>query len=294
MRRWLARIITRHSLTDQAKSRVRLLLAEDNPINQKVAIAMVEKLGYRADTVTNGLEALAALASRSYDLVLMDVQMPEMDGLEATAQVRDPKSAVRSHDIPIIALTAAAMKGDRERCLAVGMNDYLTKPLRPDELSQMIERWTAGVGGGLPVAAGSAAHTSRPVSSEARAAVPESPVTVFDRGVLLNNLGGDRELAEEIVREFLVDVRRQLDVLRETAESGSTMQLARQAHALKGAAATAGAISLKAEAEGLEVDARRAGEDRLERARGRVAALEAAFGQFVDTWERDGLGEEKA
>ena len=183
-----ARIITRHSLTDQAKSRVRLLLAEDNPINQKVALAMVEKLGYRADTVTNGLEALAALASRSYDLVLMDVQMPEMDGLEATAQVRDPRSAVRSHDIPIIALTAAAMKGDRERCLAAGMNDYLTKPLRPDELSRMIERWIAGVGVRLPVAAGAAELPSRPVSSESRGVVPESPVEVFDRGVLLSTL----------------------------------------------------------------------------------------------------------
>ncbi len=170
-----ARIITRHSLTDQAKSRVRLLLAEDNPINQKVALAMVEKLGYRADTVANGLEALAALASRSYDLVLMDIQMPEMDGLEATAQVRDPRSAVRSHDIPIIALTAAAMKGDRERCLAAGMNDYLTKPLRPDELGRMIERWTAGAGVRLPVAAGAAVLPSRPVSSESRAAGSREP-----------------------------------------------------------------------------------------------------------------------
>ena len=126
-----------------------MLLAEDNPINQKVALAMVEKLGYHADAVANGLEALDALGSRPYDLVLMDIQMPEMDGLEATAQVRDPKSAVRGHDVPIVALTAAAMKGDREKCLAAGMNDYLTKPLRPEELGRMIERWAAGAGGKL-------------------------------------------------------------------------------------------------------------------------------------------------
>ena len=179
-----ARIITRHSLADQAKSRVRVLLAEDNPINQKVALATLEKLGYRADAVANGLEALAALGSRPYDLVLMDVQMPEMDGLEATARVRDPKSAVRDHAIPIIALTAAAMTGDREKCLAAGMNDYLTKPLRPEELSRMIERWTAGAGGtiagrgrigGAPACAGPCG-TERAGSRE-----PRSPV--FDREV---------------------------------------------------------------------------------------------------------------
>jgi PAS domain S-box-containing protein len=128
-----ARIVTRHSLTDQAKSRIRVLLAEDNPINQKVALAMLENLGYRADAVGSGVEALGALGSRPYDLVLMDIQMPEMDGLEATGKVRDQKSAVRDHSIPIVALTAAAMKGDREKCLAAGMNDYLTKPLRPEE-----------------------------------------------------------------------------------------------------------------------------------------------------------------
>ena len=110
-----ARIVTRHSLADQAKSRVRVLLAEDNPTNQKVALTTLERFGYRADAVANGREALDALGSRPYDLVLMDVQMPEMDGLEATGHVRDPKSAVRDHGIPIIALTAAAMTGDREK-----------------------------------------------------------------------------------------------------------------------------------------------------------------------------------
>ncbi len=221
-----ARIVTRHSLADQAKSRVRVLLAEDNPTNQKVALATLERLGYRADAVANGLEALDALGSRPYDLVLMDVQMPEMDGLEATGHVRDPKSAVRDHGIPIIALTAAAMTGDREKCLAAGMNDYLTKPLRPEELGRMIERWTAGVGGTpTPGAAGSAAPQSAP-GSAAPSAPPEGtpasapPAPVFDREVLLHTLGGDRELAREIMPEFLADARRQLDVLRKTAVSG--------------------------------------------------------------------------
>lgn len=286
-----ARIITRHSLADQAKSRVHLLLAEDNPINQKVALATLEKLGYRADAVANGLEALDALSSRPYDLVLMDVQMPEMGGLEATGHVRDPKSGVRDHDVPIIALTAAAMTGDRERCLAAGMNDYLTKPLRPEELSRIIEHWTAEAEGAPPVAAQSAVPRSEPDSAVPGASAQEVSVPAFDRGSLLHTLGGDAELAREIIAEFLVDVPRQLDVLRETAVSGSAGQLARRAHTLKGASSAVGALRLTAEAAGLEVDAKQAGDGQLERGEERVAVLEAAFEQFAGDWERNGLGE---
>jgi two-component system sensor histidine kinase/response regulator len=287
-----ARIITRHSLTDQAKGRIRVLLAEDNPINQKVALAMLENLGYRADAVGNGLEALAALSSRTYDLVLMDIQMPEMDGLEATGRVRAPDSSVRDHGIAIVALTAAAMKGDRDKCVAAGMNDYLTKPLRPEELGQMIERWTAGAAGSSPAVPEPTVPPPRPASAASRAPAQGGPVPVFDRGALLSTLGGDRELAEQIIVEFLADVRRQLDVLRGTAESGPSAQLARQAHALKGASGTVGALALRAEAERLEVGARQAGEERLESAEERVAAIEAAFEQVAAAWERDGLGEE--
>ena len=172
-------IITRHSLADQAKSRVRVLLAEDNPINQKVALATLEKLGYRADAVGDGQEALAALASRPYDLVLMDVQMPNMDGLEATGLVRDPQSSVRDHDIPIIALTAAAMKGDPGRSLAAaGWTSSLTKPLRPGATSRSDPRLTAGADGGTSAAAPSAG-----------APLP-APTPVFDREALLHTLGG--------------------------------------------------------------------------------------------------------
>ncbi len=120
---------------------VRILVAEDNPVNQMVAQAMINKLGYEADIVANGLETINALRMIPYDLVLMDCRMPEMDGFEATRLIRKEESKVLDHDIPIIAMTASAMSGDREICLHAGMNDFISKPVRKETLEQMIAAW---------------------------------------------------------------------------------------------------------------------------------------------------------
>jgi signal transduction histidine kinase/ActR/RegA family two-component response regulator len=120
---------------------VQLLLVEDNHINQQVALGLLRKLGYQADVAVNGREALAALTQRRYDLVLMDCQMPELDGFEATALIRSGDSAVLDHQVPIVAMTANAMAGDREKCTAAGMNDYLPKPVRKAELAAALTRW---------------------------------------------------------------------------------------------------------------------------------------------------------
>jgi signal transduction histidine kinase/CheY-like chemotaxis protein len=134
-------VITHHSLTEDRKTRVRILLAEDNIINQKIGMHILNaKLGYRVDAVANGTEAIESLSRQHYDLVLMDCQMPEMDGYETTRAIRDPNSSVRNHNIPIIAMTANAMKGDREKCLVAGMDDYVAKPIKPKALSDAIER----------------------------------------------------------------------------------------------------------------------------------------------------------
>jgi len=137
-------IITRYGLEEARKKRVRILVAEDNVVNQKVALRILQKLGYRADAVADGREAVMALEAIPYDVVLMDVQMPQMDGFEATGVIRDPASRVRNHRIPVIAMTAHAMKGDREKCLEAGMDDYVSKPVTALALNEILEKYLQG------------------------------------------------------------------------------------------------------------------------------------------------------
>ena len=131
-------LVTRHTLAENKKRGLRILVVEDNKTNQKVALALLNRLGYGADICANGQEALDALAEKEYDLVFMDVQMPVMDGFTATRAIRDPQSKVLDHTVPVVAMTAHAMKGDRERCLEAGMNGYVPKPVRPEDIMKAI------------------------------------------------------------------------------------------------------------------------------------------------------------
>jgi CheY-like chemotaxis protein len=134
-------LITRHTLREaEAQSRARVLVAEDNVVNQRVAARMLEKLGCRVDVVANGLEALEAVSRITYHCIFMDCQMPEMDGYEATTVIRQREALTGAHT-PIIAMTANAMQSDRERCLAAGMDDYISKPAQPKELGTTLEKW---------------------------------------------------------------------------------------------------------------------------------------------------------
>ncbi len=133
-------IVTKHSVYDEKRNKLRILIVEDNLVNQKIIQKIIAKAGFGCSTASNGKEALKALENDNYDIVLMDIQMPEMDGIEATKQIRNPASNVRNHDIPIIAMTAHAMKGDREICLAAGMNDYTSKPIQPQKLFNKLEK----------------------------------------------------------------------------------------------------------------------------------------------------------
>ena len=133
-------IVTRQNPAEDQKHRIRILVAEDDCTNQKVALKILRKAGYNADAVANGQEAVKALEMVPYDFVLMDVQMPKMDGLAATKAIRDPNSKVQDHDVTIIAMTAHAMKWDREKCLAAGMDDYTAKPINPKDLLEKIRK----------------------------------------------------------------------------------------------------------------------------------------------------------
>jgi CheY-like chemotaxis protein len=132
-------LITQYSVREHIKQSVRILLAEDNPVNQKLAVLILNKAGYQVEVVNNGRKAVDVFTRQpdNYDLILMDVQMPEMDGLEATRQLR----ARGFLTIPIVAMTANAMKGDREICLISGMNDYIMKPVKREVIFEIIEKW---------------------------------------------------------------------------------------------------------------------------------------------------------
>ena len=230
-------LITRHSIREERR-RLRILLAEDNEVNRRVAVGLLEKRGYEVLVATNGREALEVLDRGTVDAVLMDVQMPEMGGLEATAVIRASERARGGH-LPIIAMTAHAMKGDRERCLDGGMDDYVSKPVRPSDLYAAIERAVPRtVGARDPVAAADTTVTAEP-AGDGGAADGEGPVV--ERGRLLERLDGDAALLEEIIRLYLQTCPDLVRDLRAAAARADAQALCRAAHALKGMVAHFGA-----------------------------------------------------
>ena len=194
----------------------RLLVAEDNPVNQKLIVRLLEKLGIHADVVGNGLEAVEAFSLRTYNAVLMDCQMPEMDGFQATIAIRHQNQREGKHT-PIIAVTAHAMKGDRERCLASGMDDYVTKPLRPDTLKKVLEQW-------LP-----------PLSVQSAGALTLAPAeTPFNLQAALERVEGDQELLSEMASLFLTEYPRFLQQLHQAIAENDAETVTYTAHTLKG------------------------------------------------------------
>jgi CheY-like chemotaxis protein len=194
---------------------LRVLLAEDSLVNQKLAVCLLEKWGHRVSVAANGHQAIAAVAAQPFDLVLMDVQMPELDGLEATAAIRRSEAASGRH-LPIVAMTAHAMVGDRERCLAAGMDGYLAKPIRARELLAVIEQVLSG-----------GAHASATAAAAGAA--------VVDWAAALDRLQGDRKLLEEIVDVFREECPRLLTQARQAIAENDAGQLRLAAHTLKGA-----------------------------------------------------------
>jgi len=252
------------AVQDAATKRLHVLVAEDNAVNQRVIVRLLEKMGHIPILAYNGQEAVEAYESRPFDVVLMDVQMPVMDGLAATRAIRESEARNPGRRrLPIMALTAYAMRGDRERCLAAGMDDYLTKPVKPEELSAALNRL---VGAEAPPAdrAASAAVESpdraRAGGAEAPVAGEPAPVVVgdtapeagFDFSAALNYVGGDRELLDELIGIFVEDAPIRMKALRHAIGSGEATDLTREAHTLKGSLKVIGATTAAGLAQGLE------------------------------------------
>jgi len=214
---------------DLPERRLQVLLAEDNVVNQRLAATLLERRGHKVTIAGNGREAVAAVSAQAFDVALMDVQMPEMGGFEATAAIRAAESERGTPRLAIIAMTAHAMKGDRERCLAAGMDDYLTKPLDPRRLCALVEELAPG-----------GRATSPGVEPDTM------PVEVLAR------VGGDRALLAEISRLFVEDAPRHLQRIREALDAGDSESLRRAAHGLKGAAANFDAEGVVNAARALE------------------------------------------
>jgi CheY-like chemotaxis protein len=268
-------------------------VAEDNVVNQKVAAKMLEGLGYQADVVANGLEALEALFSRvPYAAVLMDIQMPEMDGYEAITQIRRREYAAAQRGVtqgprgvrrtPVIAMTANAMQGDREKALAAGMDDYVSKPVKPEELGEVLGRWIPQPG----------TEASAPEDTDGTGA-PGIATDSLDPSVLasLRQLqeDGEPDLLAELAALFLEDVPNQLEALREALEGDDALSVERIAHTLKGSCGNMGATRMATICAELQ-DVGHSKE--LERTPVLVERLEAEFGRVRQALEAEVAGGE--
>ena len=245
-----------------AQLSARVLVVEDNVVNQRVAVRLLEKLGCRVDVAANGLEAVELLAELAYDAVFMDCQMPEMDGFQATTIVRQ-REASSGHHVPIIAMTANAMQGDRERCLAAGMDDYVSKPVTFEALAAVARKW----------AGASPTPPPRPISvpppAAAVADMADSPA--LDEAAALAYAGGDRQLLGELLGIFVADTPQHLEAIRDAVAGAQPAALMRAAHTLSGSLRVLGAAASIALVGQLESLVR---EDRLEGAAAVLARLE--------------------
>ncbi|MEI8031998.1 MAG: ATP-binding protein [Chlorobiaceae bacterium] len=246
-----------------------ILLVEDSVINQTVALSMLSALGCTADLAVNGLEALRALRSKAYDLVFMDCQMPQMDGYEATRQIRRDRTLLCSPDVPVIAMTANAMKGDREKCLNAGMDDYMAKPLKKSDFKAVLDRHLAGAKGMLP--AGSDEYAPSSAGSK------KHTDNLFLVDEVLARLQNDREIVGIILEQFIEDGRGEIEEIKAAAQQHDAPSTRLLAHTLKGSAATVGAQQLSCLAADIE---HAAGSADMTRAHGLAGDLTAAFECF--------------
>jgi PAS domain S-box-containing protein len=292
-----------------------ILLAEDHPINQKLIASLLGKKGHNLTLVTNGKDALDVLSRRDFDAVLMDIQMPVMDGLEATRRIRDPSSCVRRHDIPIIALTARALKEDREKCIEAGMNDYISKPLKKEKLFNVLEdirsRKTTQERI-IQERAASYEEYKPSYSGEKKVSICTEKISpdtvgnslgrksitsdlpqgqVFNLEEVLERTEGDRKLLKEMVEIFLEMFPELLDSIGKAIREEKTEELRQSAHTLKSAAGSVGANRVFRAAYDLEQTGREnkmeCASEKFEELKFRLEELEPALLGYLKSQNRE-------
>jgi len=254
---------------------LRILLAEDNATNQMLAVTLLEKQGHTVVVAGNGQEAVDTLGREQFDLVLMDVQMPIMDGFEATFLIRSREQGTGRH-IPILAMTAYAMKGDRERCLAAGMDGYVSKPIQPQELWQAM----ATVVPNLPHIEPEPADEQQspdPGTGKPETAPGQGTAEVLDRAALLAKLGGREDRLRKFVQIFLGESSHLMEEMRAAIAAGDAARLKKSAHPFKGAVGNFGVAAATEAAERLQIMGK---EGDLTHAGEVYAALEATMAKL--------------
>ena len=250
------------------------LLVEDNPVNLKVAARLVENLGLSIDTAENGQIALDKIRRNHYDLVFMDCQMPVMDGYQATRALRQREKQQGLDRLPVIAMTANAMAGDRQKCLDSGMDDYLSKPIKKDLLNEAIQRW---LGKRRKPAASSARNSTQPIArqpSQSEQATPQPPI--LDEGVVSDLLDVMGEDFIDLLQVYLRDAPLLIAEIRKGAAAGQTDALIAPAHSLKSSSANVGAMRLSELAKRMELAAR---QNRLQQPQALAQKIERTFSQ---------------
>jgi PAS domain S-box-containing protein len=258
------------SLTaDGVKSSARILVVEDSIVNQRVAVAMLQKEGYEPEIAANGLEALDAISKWRYDIIFMDCHMPEIDGFEATRLIRQGEAGEKNRHIPIVAMTANVMIGDKEKCLQSGMDDYIAKPVRKNDFIRILEKY-------LLIQCGSTSPDDR---AEANQSLQGD--TIFAEQEMLSRLENDVDIARTIIDHFMQDAPKHLDEIHEAYEKGDYQRLRLLAHSMKGTAATVGGKELSAHALALEQAVTASSIDRIE------SLVKALFQLFAQLKKKD-------
>jgi CheY-like chemotaxis protein/HPt (histidine-containing phosphotransfer) domain-containing protein len=253
----------------QSQSEMHILLVEDNPVNREVASGMLETFACRIDFAENGREALTATETKKYDLVFMDCQMPEMDGLTATRLIRERESKAMSvasvPRVPIVALTAHAMQGDRELCLAAGMDDYLTKPFTLTQLEQVLARWisknntkqTSGVASGMPETPVTGGQEPTVAGGGGKRSAPTADATILDQSALtairVLQRPGHPDIFTRIVSQYIETSQEMVARVRQAVLSKDAAELRAAAHRLKSSSAQLGAVALAGDCRELEL-----------------------------------------